>query len=235
MDLYQRGLLLVTSVQPRDLHLLHTASNRQTVESHADRTDPTNMKMSGISASPQDVAHAKVNWTITSPKMHPHYFGMTQEDANPIPKPENPFKPGSNRIATLVDATHPDLLYMDGKNGSLSDWEKDQSSGKTAGVKEGAPLYGAQDPAVIDQLQKIKTQHEKEKITINPEINTFGFPPAAVAGFLVTTNSDKAKKAIQDAKKAMSPEQQQRRFPIYTWEATGNAESPWTLVELEQI
>ncbi len=230
MELYDAGTLLVTAIQARDLHSLHSAAARTEIASHA-----VGGTMRDIPAAPRGaMANVKVNWTMTSPRMQPHYFKMIESIEDRSPK-ASPSVLG-DRIATMVDPTHPDLLYMTGKGGTFEDWRADQSSSKHAGVHDGARLYGPDE--VGEHLRGIRDHLERggaggTPVETNPEINTFGFPPAAVVGFLVVRLGGAERAALTKAKAAMSEEEQARPIPVFTWRRA--EDRPWTLEPLGMI
>lgn len=244
MDTYERGLLMVTSVQRRDLVKMHDHTSRSRIAEH--------VKEGKISMNSRDAGHgkpleyAKVNWTLTSPRMQPHYFNMITDkssDRKPKAEPMYDTEVGAPRVATLADPRKFGRTFMRGKTGKddLSDWMEDQSSGKSARVVHDEPLFGYEDDEVIrkrfEELKKALEISEKEPKgrEKNPEINTFGFPPDAVVGFLVTSGNDKDLKALKDAKEAMGKAQENNLIPYYTWEATGIETSPWVLKLLEFV
>ncbi|KAM3107274.1 eCIS core domain-containing protein [Phormidesmis sp. 146-33] len=236
MKLYEDGRLLVTSIQPKDLPKMHSHESLAEVATHV-----KDKKLQNIPEQPKGaMENAKVNWSLTSPRMLPHYFKMVEDKEDRTPKKTEDLL--GNRIATLVDATHLEIMYMRGKESKedLSEWMTDQSSGKHAGVQDNAPLYSFSDKTVKDRLDKIK-KHLEERNHLgkleekNPEINTFGFPPAAVVGFLVVRYNQQEIKFISQAKKAMSLTDQKRSFPVFTWKATEDKEKAWKLVYLAMV
>ncbi len=233
--IYEAGLLLVTAVQRKDLDKMHRASAQEGVAAHA---------VGGrIAMAPEDVneggalAHAKVNWTLTSPAMKPHYFKMIVSDEDRGPKPDTGNAITAPRVATLADPNAMGARFMRGKEGraDFSEWEQDQSSGKTAGVQNDAPLSSYSDRAVSDRFAAIKAQQETEYRDTNPEINTFGFPPDAIVGFLVTSGNEADMEAVRAAKAAMSQQQRARSFPVMCWKADPNTANRWQLVTLAHV
>lgn len=235
MNLYEQGLLLVTAVQRKDLHKMHTASKTEEVSAHAAHAR-INMSDTDANAG-QPLEYAKVNWTLTSPRMRPHYFKMIVDNENREPKPEPDIESPivAPRIATLADPIAMGSRFMKGKTGTddLIDWEQDQSSSKAAGVRNGEPLFSYEDAVVRDRLANITKEQEKGYLETNPEINTFGFPPGAVVGFLVTSAHERNMDALQKTKLAMSAEEQKRSFPIFTWMRT--SERAWNLVLIGHV
>ena len=235
MDAYENGLLLVTAVQRKDLDKMHSAAAVRTIAERA--------ATGRIAMSPEDanqggpLAHAKVNWTLTSPRMKPHYFKMIVDDKDRSPKPEPaiPNEIQAPRIATLADARLMGRRYLRGKTGDddFGDWMQDQSSGKTARVNPDEPLFDLTDEPVARRFAAIKEHQEQPGgVSTNPEINTFGFPPQAAVGFLVTSGGALDQAALQAAKQAMGPEAAERPIPVFTWRAALDVNNPWTLVLL---
>jgi len=233
LELYESGRLLVTSVQPKDLPLMHKHESREEIEEHAQEG-----KLKNISTNPTGaMAHAKVNWTLTSPRMVPHYFKMVEPGELTPRKSDDPL---GNRIATLADATRMGRTYMRGKEGKddFSEWMQDQSSSKGAGVTEGAELFSFEDKKVKERFEMIKAQQEAATDQVNPEINSFGFPPSAVVGFLVVRLDEKTEKILTETKRNMSKEEQQRLIPVFTWEKANDERRPaekWKMKFLKNI
>lgn len=234
MTVYENGRLLVTAVQRKDLHHMHNAEARARVSEHLGEGQINMGQDDANTGGPLE--YAKVNWTLTSPRMMPHYFKMiNDEDRTPKPEPafDNPIV--APRIATLADPQRMGRRFMRGKDGreDLSEWMEDQSSSKTAGVRDQAPLLDFENPLVSGMFQQIKEHQERTKTDKNPEINTFGFPPEAVVGFLVAGNAARNQPVLEKAKLAMG--QADRRIPVFTWRATGNDETPWALVLISYV
>jgi hypothetical protein len=237
MRVYQDGLLLVTSVKREDLVKMHTADS---INKITERGKDGSIKVeSGDLDQGGALRFAKVNWTLTSPRMTPHYFGMMTDEHTPMAEPNTPWGRMSNignpRIATLAD---PELMgerFMRGKDGheDFREWVQDQSSPKTGGITNGAPLFGF-NKDVKGRLIAIRKEQESRKMP-NPEINTFGFSQDAVVGFLVAGDYDKSKPFLQQAKEAMGGEQSEKRIPVFTWEKTNDRESPWNLKLLDHV
>ena len=234
LALYEKGLLLVTGVQRKDLYKMHIAKATAGVAGHI-AGGQISMPKGDEANTGKPLEHAKVNWTLTSPRMRPHYFKMIIDDDDRRPKPESASEITDPRIATLADPTAMGRRFMRGKTGAadLSDWMQDQSSSKTAGVADKAPLFDFGDPVVRERFDAIRLAQEGGYLATNPEINTFGFPPDAIVGFLVTSDHEKNTAALQDAKRAMSEDQQGRLFPVFTWRSTGA--TTWTLVLVGHI
>jgi hypothetical protein len=243
MELYKQGLLMVTTVQRKDLPKMHMQSERKAVSEHI-----KNSEMGGHQITVKEgdlkehgaLEHAKVNWTLTSPKMWPHYFGMVDRERSdrrePLAEPSIPNLVQAPRIATLADPRKMGPRFMRGKSGrdDFSDWEADQSSGKMARVKDGEQLFEYVGP-VEQKIKKIVTNQEEKKLQINPEINTFGFPPEAVVGFLVTGNVPDNDRCLVEAKAKMGDEQAARTFPVFTWEVASRDKFEWRLVYIKDV
>lgn len=230
VDLYGAGRLLVTSIQRAHLAGMHNAEANARVASHISEDA---MRMDNADLDPGgDLEHAKVNWTLTSPHMQPHYYGM-MDDSDRTPKMDSIFsKP---RVATLADPEAMGARFMRGKTGAedFGDWDADQASGKSAGVRSDQPLFDFMDDGVSARFDAIRTAQESGYLAQNPEINTFGFPPDAIVGFLVTSGNALDMDALIAAKLAMSAKQQKRSFPVFTWEQVTDRQ--WTLVLLGHV
>lgn len=238
MELYASGMLLVTAVQRKDIAKMHREAATAGVSDHVGLSK-INMARDDANRG-RPLEYAKVNWTMTSPHMRPHYFGMIlgKDDRSPKPEPENEGDVNAPRIATLANPAAMGSRFMKGKSGKadFSEWHQDQSSSKAAGVNPDEPLFNFSDTAVKERLISIRDEQERDYLETNPEINTFGFPPDAIVGFLVASNDERNLAAIRAAKLGMSATQQLRSFPVYTWRKDGAAERQrWTLVQVATL
>lgn len=226
--LYQHGELMITAVLPRDLAKVHDKEARRKVADH--------VKEGKISMEDKDkdgdLKFAKVNWALAGAKIPPYFFNMMNDDLTP--KTAGPNSGITPRIATLADPRAMGQSFVKGTSPAKMGWGVDQGSSKGSGIENDVPLLGPNDPAVIDALATIKKDLEGTEKG-NSEINTFGFPPDAVVGFLVTEVNDTVKNEIRASVSAMSPDQQKRTFPVFTWEKSGDKDAPWKLKLLAQV
>ena len=226
--LYQHGELMITAVLPRDLAKVHDKDARKKVADH--------VKDGKISMEDKDkegdLKFAKVNWALAGAKIPPYFFNMMNDDLTP--KTASAAFGTTPRIATLADPRAMGQRFVRGTTPAKMGWGVDQGSSKGSGIENDVPLLGPDDPAVIDALATIKKDLEGTEKG-NSEINTFGFPPDAVVGFLVTEVNDTVKNEIRASVSAMSPDQQKRTFPVFTWEKSGDKDAPWKLKLLAQV